>query len=39
VLADAPLEEKVGIMSARGFFTAIVEDDRLWARGLIAPAA
>ncbi|PAX06419.1 beta-glucosidase family protein [Sphingomonas lenta] len=30
VLAEATLEEKVGMMSGRGFFQAFLEDDRVW---------
>jgi beta-glucosidase len=30
IVADATLEEKVGMMSGRGFFKAFVEDDRHW---------
>jgi beta-glucosidase len=31
VLAEATLEEKVGMMSGAGFFAAYMEDDRVWA--------
>jgi beta-glucosidase len=30
ILAEATLEEKVGMMSGRGFFAAMAEDDREW---------
>jgi beta-glucosidase len=31
ILAEATLEEKVGMMSGKGFFQAFLEDDRVWA--------
>ena len=31
ILAEATLEEKVAIMSGKGFFAAMKEDGRLWA--------
>jgi beta-glucosidase len=31
ILANATLEEKVGMMSGKGFFKAFVEDGRVWA--------
>jgi beta-glucosidase len=31
ILAEATLKEKVGMMSGKGFFTAFVEDERVWA--------
>ncbi len=30
ILAEATLEEKVGMMSGQGFFQAMAEDDRVW---------
>jgi beta-glucosidase len=30
ILAEATLEEKVGMLSGKGFFKAFVEDDRVW---------
>jgi beta-glucosidase len=30
ILANATLEEKVGMMSGKGFFKAFMEDDRVW---------
>lgn len=30
IIAEATLEEKVGMLSGRGFFKEFVEDDRLW---------
>jgi beta-glucosidase len=31
ILTEATLEEKVGMLSGKGFFKAFVEDDRVWA--------
>jgi beta-glucosidase len=31
VLAEATLDEKVGMMSGKGFFAAFMEDNRVWA--------
>lgn len=31
ILAEASLEEKVGMLSGKGFFQAFVEDQRVWA--------
>jgi beta-glucosidase len=31
ILAEATLEEKVGMMSGKGFFQAFIEDERVWA--------
>ncbi len=31
VLAEASLQEKVGMMSGKGFFAAFMEDNRVWA--------
>jgi beta-glucosidase len=31
ILAEATLDEKVGMLSGKGFFKAFVEDDRVWA--------
>jgi beta-glucosidase len=31
IIAEATLEEKVGMLSGKGFFKAFVEDERVWA--------